>query len=224
MKSASFQLKATLMETNQLTTELFFGAKWVQAREADGSVIEGVWRLDLKSTPDLSELAIVVDWSQTVDGQPVRYRCVIGRAMISDRGAIQLQRAESGRFELTIDALDHSGSLGYVLTDDKVMDDPITVPAEVTLAPNTVAQDGHFDVVGKGFPKGETATVTVSPSGEKFTSTTKPVGEDGTFTIPVTVATDAPVSSEYAVSVKAGAAEKVVAVDKLTVEAKQGSF
>ncbi|MEH6373696.1 hypothetical protein V7793_04955 [Streptomyces sp. KLMMK] len=224
VKSASFQIKATLMETNELTTQLFFGAKWVQATEQDGSAIEGVWRLDLKSTPDLTELAIVVDWSQTVDGLPVRYRCVIGRAMISDRGAIQLQRAENGKFELTIDALDHSGSLGYVLTDDKVKDDPISIPAVVTLAPNTVAQDGHFDVVGKGFPKGETVAVTVSPNSEKFTATSKPVGEDGTFTIPVTVAADAPVGSEYEVSAKAGAAETVTSVDKLTVEAKQGSF
>ncbi|GAA4104651.1 hypothetical protein [Streptomyces hundungensis] len=220
VKSASFQIKATLMETNELTTQLFFGAKWVQAKDTDGSVIEGVWRLDLKSTPELGELAIVVDWSQTVDGQPVRYRCVIGRAMISDRGAIQLQRAENGKFELTIEALDHSGSLGYVLTDDKIKNDPVTVPIEVTLQPSTVSQGGHFDAVGKGFPKGETVTVTVSPSGQKFTATPKAVGEDGTFTIPVVVADDAPAGADYVVSAKAGVAEKVTAKDKLKVEAK----
>ncbi|MFD7017209.1 hypothetical protein [Streptomyces sp. NPDC059928] len=220
VKAASFQVKATLVETNELTTQLFFGAKWVQAKAADGSLIEGTWRLDLKSTPELDELAIVIDWSQTVDGQPVRYRCVIGRAMISDRGAIQLQRAESGKFELTIEALDHSGSLGYVLTDDKIKNDPVTIPIEVTLQPSTVSQNGHFDVVGKGFPKGEIVTVTVAPSNEKFTATPKAVGEDGTFTIPVVVAADAPLGADYAVSAKAGAAEKVTARDKLKVEAK----
>ncbi|MFE0773913.1 hypothetical protein [Streptomyces sp. NPDC058861] len=115
--SASFQIKATLIETSQLTTELFFGAKWYAVKDEEGKDT-GVYRLDLSSAPDVSELSFVVDWSTT----GVHYRCVIPRAMISERGAIQLQRKESSKFELTINALDSNGGLGYVLTDDDILD------------------------------------------------------------------------------------------------------
>ncbi|GAA0455821.1 hypothetical protein ACFQ2B_26115 [Streptomyces stramineus] len=116
VKSASFKVKATLMETNQLTTEAFFGATWKPLKDAEGKN-SGTYRLDLSSTPDLNEISIVVDWSQ----KGVLYRCVIPRAMISDRGAIQLQRTENNKYELTIDALDHEGNLGYVLTNDDIL-------------------------------------------------------------------------------------------------------
>lgn len=118
VKSASFQIKATLMETNRLTTELFFGAQWVAVADEQDQPT-GVYRLDLSSTPELSEFSLCVDWSQS----GTHYRCVIPRAMISDRGAIQLQRSENSKFELTIDAMDAAGQLGYVLTDDTLMDE-----------------------------------------------------------------------------------------------------
>ncbi|MCC3773673.1 hypothetical protein [Streptomyces sp. UNOB3_S3] len=116
VKSASFKIKATLMETNDLTTGLFFGAEWKSLKDAEGKH-SGTYRLDLSSTPELNEISIVVDWSQ----KGVPYRCVIPRAMISDRGAIQLQRTENQKYELTIDALDHEGGLGYVLTTDDIL-------------------------------------------------------------------------------------------------------
>jgi hypothetical protein len=112
-KSASFQVKTTLIETNQLTTELFFGAKWVEILD-EVSAPTGTYRLDLSSNPELTEISIVVDWEY----KAIHNRCVIPRAMISDRGAIQLQRTEGQKYELTIQALDYSGSLGYVMTDD----------------------------------------------------------------------------------------------------------
>ncbi|MEU3351295.1 hypothetical protein [Streptomyces sp. NPDC037389] len=116
VKSASFKIKATLMETNDLTTSLFFGAEWKPLKDAEGKN-SGTYRLDLSSTPELNELSIVIDWAQ----KGVPYRCVIPRAMISDRGAIQLQRTENQKYELTIDALDHEGGLGYVLTTDDIL-------------------------------------------------------------------------------------------------------
>ncbi|WP_051741475.1 hypothetical protein [Kitasatospora sp. MBT66] len=115
VKSASMQIKATLMETNQLTTELFWGAPWLAVVDKDGKET-GTYRLDLSSTPDLQEVSLVVDWSQ----RGVLYRCVIPRAMISDRGAITLQRVEAQKYELTISALDANGSLGFVLTNDNI--------------------------------------------------------------------------------------------------------
>jgi hypothetical protein len=80
----------------------------------------GVFKLDLSSTPDLKELSIVVDWNQGA----IRSRCVIPRSMISDRGAIQLSRTENGKYELTIEALDSDGKLGYVLTNDDIVVGP----------------------------------------------------------------------------------------------------
>ncbi|MEU9404775.1 hypothetical protein AB0E08_03580 [Streptomyces sp. NPDC048281] len=119
--SASFSVKATLQETNEITTELFWGAEWVEVMSNDPTPVgTGVYRLDLSSTPDLKELSLVVDWNQGA----VRNRCVIPRAMISDRGAIQLVRTENSKYELTIEALDSAGNLGYVLTNDDMIDTP----------------------------------------------------------------------------------------------------
>lgn len=120
VQSASFSVKATLQETNEVTTELFWGSQWVEVTEDVEGVPTptGTYRLDLSSTPELKEISIVVDWQQN----SVRYRCVIPRAMISDRGAIQLSRTENGKYELTMEAMDYSGTIGYVLTNDDIVE------------------------------------------------------------------------------------------------------
>ncbi|MEU6389963.1 hypothetical protein [Streptomyces sp. NPDC046939] len=116
--SASFSVKATLQETSEITTELFWGAQWVEIMSNDPTPVgTGVFRLDLASTPDLKEFSIVVDWNQNA----IRNRVVIPRAMISDRGAIQLSRTENGKFELTMEALDSAGTLGSVFTNDDII-------------------------------------------------------------------------------------------------------
>ncbi|WP_234029238.1 hypothetical protein [Streptomyces sp. PsTaAH-124] len=117
VQSASFSVKATLQETNQTTTELFWGAPWVEVKDTQGTGT-GVFRLDLSSTPELKEISLVIDWNE----KSVKNRAVISRAMISDRGAIQLSRTENGKFELTIEAMDLDGSLGYVLTNDDIIE------------------------------------------------------------------------------------------------------
>jgi len=109
VKDASFSIKATLMETSKITTENFFGAKWVV-----DATDPTLFRLDLSSVPTLTELSLAVDWAH--NGK--NYRVVIPRAMVSDRGAITLQRTAAQEYELTFEAMDFSGSLGYVLTDD----------------------------------------------------------------------------------------------------------
>ena len=68
-----------------------------------------LWQLNLASVPQLTELSIVVDWQD----RGTNYRVVIPRAMISQRGVITLQRTTATEFELTFDALDYSGQLGY---------------------------------------------------------------------------------------------------------------
>lgn len=113
---ASFSLKATLQETNEITTELFWGSSWEPVMT--GQTPTGDYRLNLSSTPDFKEISLVVDWQHG----DIRYRCVIPRAMISDRGAIQLNRTENGKYELTLEALDFNGQLGYVLTNDDIVE------------------------------------------------------------------------------------------------------
>ncbi|ARZ66911.1 hypothetical protein SMD11_1250 [Streptomyces albireticuli] len=210
-KESSFKIKATLMETSRLTTELFFGAKWVESKETPG-----LFRLDLKSTPELTEIALVVDWSQS----KTQYRCVIGRAMISDRGAIQLQRAENGKFELTIEALDYNGSLGYLLTNDDLHEAGNTVvePAAARLSGNTVEQGGSVVLTGEHFAAGKPAAITVTgPSEGKVTATQVSTDDQGNLTSTVSVAAD---TTEGVYLIKAAVAGVEVQAGSLTVKAK----
>ncbi|MFG3582563.1 hypothetical protein [Streptomyces sp. NPDC047990] len=110
--SAMFAIQVTFTETNISTTELFYGAQWVEVEDQSAQPT-GTFRLDLSSTPDLQEISLVVDWGQG-DNQS---RVVIPRAMIAERGAITLHRTSNQEYQLTIDALDSNGTLGYVLTN-----------------------------------------------------------------------------------------------------------
>lgn len=111
--SASFQLSATLIEANKLVTESFFGASWIASLGEDDQP-NGEYRLDLSSMPDLAEFAIVVDWKYKTN----LWRATIGRAMVTERGAITLQRTQNQAYELTINALDNDGNLGYIFTNE----------------------------------------------------------------------------------------------------------
>lgn len=115
VSAASFSIQATFSETNINTTELFFGANWVAVTPEGGGTAD-TWRLDLSSTPDLQEISLVVDWSQGT----TLSRVVIPRAMIQERGAITLVRNAAQEYQLTIDALDSDGKLGYVLTNQNM--------------------------------------------------------------------------------------------------------
>ncbi|MFJ8041211.1 hypothetical protein ACIRBX_11965 [Kitasatospora sp. NPDC096147] len=126
VKSASFQVKATLLESNKITTEAFYGATWKPVLDNTNKPT-GTYRLDLASSPTLDEISLVVDWSE----KGILNRCVIPRAMISERGGITLQRVESQKYELTISALDFAGGLGYVLSTDPALGE-VTVPAPPT--------------------------------------------------------------------------------------------
>ncbi|MFD4608280.1 hypothetical protein ACFWOT_09200 [Streptomyces sp. NPDC058440] len=108
---ASFSISATFSETNISTTELFFGANWEKVDDTDAGG-KPTWKLNLTSIPELQEISIVVDWSQG----DVLNRVVIPRTMIQERGAITLVRTAAQEYQLTFEALDSNGSLGYVLT------------------------------------------------------------------------------------------------------------
>ncbi|NEE42451.1 hypothetical protein G3M53_96050 [Streptomyces sp. SID7982] len=61
-----------------------------------------------------------MDWGQG----DVLNRVVIPRSMIQDRGAITLVRNANQEYQLTIDALDSDGTLGYVLTNQDMTTAP----------------------------------------------------------------------------------------------------
>lgn len=116
VESAAFQVQAVLLESSKLVTETFFGASWVEVMEDVAGVptATGTYKLDLSSTPELQEFSLVVDWKQGTN----LWRAVIKRGMVNERGAITLQRTQPGQYELTIDAMDSSGTLGYILTNE----------------------------------------------------------------------------------------------------------
>ncbi|MEU0952793.1 hypothetical protein ABZ353_10685 [Streptomyces niveus] len=114
--SAAFQLQATLLEASKLVTESFFGTEWEEVMEdvSGTPTPTGEYRLNLSSLPDLKEFALVCDWNYKGN----LWRAVLQRSMVSERGAITLQRTQAQNFQLTWDAMDASGSLGYVLTSE----------------------------------------------------------------------------------------------------------
>jgi len=112
VSAATFSVQATFIETNINTTELFWGASWAEVTPTEGGTVN-TWRLDLSSVPELQEISLVVDWGQ---GSKLN-RVVIPRSMVQDRGAITLVRNAAQEYQLTIDALDSGGTLGYVLTN-----------------------------------------------------------------------------------------------------------
>ncbi|MGC9439258.1 hypothetical protein [Streptomyces sp. WG5] len=116
--SAAFQIQATLLEASKLVTETFFGTTWTEiVEDVDGTPTPtGEYRLNLSSLPELVEFSLVVDWKYKTH----LWRTVIARSMVSERGAITLQRTQSESFQLTIDAMDLDGSLGYVLTNENM--------------------------------------------------------------------------------------------------------
>lgn len=114
--SAAFQISATLLEASKLVTETFFGTTWEEVMEDVGGTPTptGTYKLDLSSLPELKEFSLVVDWNY----KGKLWRVVIARSMVSERGAITLQRTQSKSFQLTIDAMDLNGSLGSVYTNE----------------------------------------------------------------------------------------------------------
>lgn len=217
IKEASFKIKANFVETNLATTELFYGAKWEKATEKDGNggwkELPGTWRLNLSSTPQLEEISLVVDWGQA----GIQYRAVIERAMVADRGAIQLQRQESGKYELTIEALDSSGRLGYVLTTDNLKETsaPPSPVASADLETDTAAPGDTTHVSVTGFKPG--ATITVTTGTDKITTTAGQTDQRGAARIPLAVASDCPVG-RYEIKASDGTTE--AAAGALVVDAK----
>jgi len=114
--SAAFGLKFVLQQFDKETTELYFGASFVPAEDDEGDPISGVFQLDLSSSPDLFETALLLEWRDAT----VTNRLVVPRATVSARDGLKLLRTANQQLGVTMNALDSNGRLGYVLTDAAV--------------------------------------------------------------------------------------------------------
>lgn len=111
LNEASFEFSFTLQQTNRdVTGQYFFGESWTMGAS-------GLATLDLPSNPTISQLtvALVVEYTDSAD-EAVRY--YVPRAICTEREEIQLTRSDEVAYGLTYVALDTSGSLGTILTNN----------------------------------------------------------------------------------------------------------
>jgi hypothetical protein len=118
--SASATLAFTMMQFDDNTVPVYFGTDFTEG--TDGTMV-----LDLSSTPDLAENAVIVEWGDyketpaAIEGDPAtldsgtKSRLVMSRGMLSERQAISLTKTDASQLGVTIQALDDNGSLGKVL-------------------------------------------------------------------------------------------------------------
>lgn len=112
--SASATLAFTMMQFDENTVPVYFGAEFVEG--ASGTMV-----LDLSSTPSLAENAVIVEWGdfrEDDEGELLsgtKSRLILPRGMLSERDAITLTRTDANQLGVTIQALDLNGSLGKVL-------------------------------------------------------------------------------------------------------------
>lgn len=119
--SASVTLAFTMMQFDENTVPLYFGADFVE--QANGTLT-----LDLASTPDLREQVLIVEWGDFAEtpneSDPTgpatlvsgtKTRLILPRIMLSERNAITLTRTDAQQLGVTVQALDVGGKLGTVL-------------------------------------------------------------------------------------------------------------
>lgn len=111
LNEASFEFSFVLQQTNRdVTGQYFFGSSWTMGAS-------GVASMSITSNPTISQLtvAFVVEYTDSA-GSAVRY--YVPRAICTDRQEIQLTRSDEVAYGLTYVALDTSGSLGTIFTND----------------------------------------------------------------------------------------------------------
>lgn len=104
---------SALQVTQDATANYFFGGAWANSG--------GIGKLDFNSAPNLAERVLVIEWS---DDASYAYRLCFGRGVLTDRDAMTLVRTEATAFGVTFEALDNSGSLGNLLSNN-----PALIPA-----------------------------------------------------------------------------------------------
>jgi hypothetical protein len=120
VKSAAAQLKFSLLQWDDDTVALYFGATLVD------DTVNHVKKLVLASNPTLDETALIVEWGDYTEDDAAtpptftgtKNRLVIPRGMVSTKDPIKLARTDVQALGVTYDALDVGGQLGYLLTSN----------------------------------------------------------------------------------------------------------
>jgi len=108
LNTVSFEVKFNMGQVNQDTWGLyFFVSTWANNF--------GQAKLIVPSSPGSQEKALIIEWT---DDQSDDCRLVIPTAVLADREALQLKRDSAQLTGVTFRALDSSGTLAYVYSDD----------------------------------------------------------------------------------------------------------
>jgi hypothetical protein len=102
--------KFVLQQYNAATTSLFFGgAAWVETTTGSG-----IFKLVLSSTPSVANLMLGIEWGDGI----ATNKLVVKRGMVTQRDALAIVRNTNQKFGITVTALDASGELAEILSDD----------------------------------------------------------------------------------------------------------
>lgn len=105
-------LEFSMIQFNANTTSLyFFGTSW-------SAPVGGVSTLTISSQVSISEKMLGVQWD---DGSGNVQRLIIPRGTVSKMNAVSLARKDAFVSGVTFDALDSSGTLCYLLSNDSAV-------------------------------------------------------------------------------------------------------
>lgn len=108
LDSVSFEVNFNMMQINQDTWGLyFFAGSWTNNF--------GQAKMVVSSNPGSQEKALIIEWTDDLQDNT---RIVIPTAVLADRESLQLVRNNSAMTGVTFRALDSSGTLAYVYSDN----------------------------------------------------------------------------------------------------------
>ena len=108
LDTVSFEVKFNMGQVNIVTWGLyFFNGDW------ENNFSQAA--LTISSNPGTQEVALIVEWEDDLEDQT---RLVIPRAVLADRESLQLVRNNAQLTGVTLRALDSSGTLAYVYSEN----------------------------------------------------------------------------------------------------------
>lgn len=112
--TVTFEVTGTFLQTNTATWELFFLNETFSNNFGEAA-------LTISSNPPSQEKALIIEWEDDEEDQS---RLVIPRIVVANREALNLVRTGAQSVGVTFRALDNSGTLAYVYSEN-----PDLVPA-----------------------------------------------------------------------------------------------
>jgi len=108
LDTVSLEIQFNMGQVNITTWELFFFAETFVNSMSHG-------KLTLTSSPGSQEKALIIEWEDDEEDQT---RLVIPRAVLTDRESLQLVRNNAQLTGVTFKALDSSGTLAYIYSEN----------------------------------------------------------------------------------------------------------